>query len=172
MPPHCDSLDGPVVGAARAALEREDVELLLPYVPKAGEPELREAFELVMKARTQGPEARELADRFLFETSVRIHRAGEGAPYTGLKPAGLEVGPVIPIAERAIEDGSPGPLIAFFVAAVQAEVVDRFEEMVSARSRRYEGLDEARRYVSEMLGLQVWAHKLYKALHAEVHTQV
>lgn len=172
MPPHCDSLDGPVVRAARTALEHEDVELLLPYVSKAGESELREAFELVAKARTQGPESRELADRFLFETSVRIHRAGEGAPYTGLKPAGLDVGPVIPIAERAIEDGSPAPLIGFFVAAIQAEIVDRFEEMVSARSRRHEGLDEARRYVSEMLGLQVWMHKLYKSLHAEVHDHV
>lgn len=33
---------------------------------------------------------------------VRLHRAGEGAPCTGLKPAGLDVGPVIPLAERAI----------------------------------------------------------------------
>jgi tetratricopeptide (TPR) repeat protein len=36
---------------------------------------------------------------------VRIHRAGEGAPYTGLKPAGLSEGPIIPIAEKAIEIG-------------------------------------------------------------------
>ena len=169
MPPHCDSLDGPVVRAARLALEHEDAELLLPYVPESGETELREAFDLVMKARTQGPEASDVADRFLFETAVRIHRAGEGAPYTGLKPAGLDVGPVIPLAERAIDEGSPEALIGFFVAAVQSEIVDRFEEMLAAQSRRNEGLEQARHYVSEMLGLQVWAHKLHKALHAEAH---
>ena len=169
MPPHCDSLDGPVVSAARLALEHEDAELLLPYVPESGETELREAFDLVMKARTQGPEARDVADRFLFETAVRIHRAGEGAPYTGLKPAGLDVGPVIPLAERAIDEGSPEALIGFFVGAVQSEIVERFEEMLEAQSRRNESLEQARHYVSAMLGLQVWAHKLYKALHAEAH---
>ncbi|WP_431298609.1 DUF6448 family protein [Tabrizicola sp. BL-A-41-H6] len=39
-------------------------------------------------------------------------RAGEGAPYIRLKPAGLDEGPVIPVAEQAIESGSPERLIA------------------------------------------------------------
>jgi hypothetical protein len=33
MPPHCDSLDGPVVTAAREALDTTDVDLILPFVP-------------------------------------------------------------------------------------------------------------------------------------------
>ena len=48
-----------------------------------------------------------MADLYFFETVVRVHRAGEGAAYNGLKPAGLDEGPVIPIAEKAIETASP-----------------------------------------------------------------
>ena len=67
-------------------------------MPEEGEPEVREAFEAVSTAWEQGPAARAVADQHFYETVVRIHRAGEGAPYTGLKPAGLDVGPVTPVA--------------------------------------------------------------------------
>jgi hypothetical protein len=63
MPPHCDSLDGPVVNAARQALMRGDVDLVLPYVDADDERELRDAFDLARKARDLGTEAREVADR-------------------------------------------------------------------------------------------------------------
>jgi hypothetical protein len=162
-------LDGPVVRAARTALEQEDVDLVLPYVHTPGEAEVREAFDLAVKARAQGAEAREVADRFFFETAVRIHRAGEGAPYTGLKPAGLDVGPVIPLAEQAIATGDPAALSAFLSDAVAAEVTARLDEVMNLEEHRREGVAEARQYVSAMLGLQVWAHKLHGSIHAAAH---
>lgn len=169
MPPHCDSLDGPVVTAARDALANEDVDLILPFVKKEGEPELRAAFDLAVKARSQGPEARLVADRFFFETAVRVHRAGEGASFTGLKPAGLDVGPVIPIAEQAIASGSPVDLIDFLTAAVRTEVNARFDAMRDSRTRASRSVDDQRAYVEAMLGLQVWSHKLYGAVKAAPH---
>ena len=165
MPPHCDSLDGPVVGAARSALDHEDADLVLPFVPASAEAEVRQAFDLAVKARAQGPEAREVADRFFFETAVRVHRAGEGAPFTGLKPAGLDVGPVIPLAEQAIASGDPTALTALLTAAVEEEVEARLAE-VMALKEHVDGVTAARQYVSAMLGLQVWAHKLHAAIRA------
>lgn len=100
MPPHCDTMDGPVVGAARQALEKEDVTLILPYVKESAGAALKSAFERALRARNVGPAAREVADLYFFETAVRLHRAEEGAAYTGLKPAGLDEGPVIPVAEK------------------------------------------------------------------------
>src|SRR3989304_4670201 len=105
MPPHCDTLDGPVVTAAKKALEARNVDLILPYVPKKDEAEIIRSFEKVMKIR-KDEGAREIADLYFFETVVRVHRMGEGAPYTGLKPAGLNEGPVIPVAEKALEGES------------------------------------------------------------------
>jgi Family of unknown function (DUF6448) len=85
MPPHCDTMDGPVVSAARKALEAEDVNFALAYVPESGEAEVRSAFEKVLRACKADQAAREVADLYFFETVVRVHRAGEGAPYTGLR---------------------------------------------------------------------------------------
>jgi hypothetical protein len=162
-------LDGPVVRAASRALEAEDVDVVLPYVHRPGEAEVRAAFELALKARAQGVEAREVADRYFFETVVRVHRAGEGAPFTGLKPAGLDVGPVIPLAESAIAAGDVTPLAEFLASAVRDETFERFNTMLAAKHTAETGVDAARAYVQAMLGLQVWAHKLHGAVHAAAH---
>jgi uncharacterized protein DUF6448 len=86
---HCDGMDGPVVKAAQKALQTGDVNLLLIWVQKkSDEAEIQKVFAETMAMRKLGPDAKALADRYFFETLVRLHRAGEGAPYTGLKPAG------------------------------------------------------------------------------------
>lgn len=169
MPPHCDSIDGPVVKAAMKALEAENVNIILPYVPKEGEEEVSNAFEKVIKVRKGGAEAREVADLYFFETAVRVHRAGEGAPFTGLKPAGLDVGPVIPVAEKAIETGSPDALIDLLSGMVRTALLHRFEHMMHLKAHAGESVNEARAYVSAMLGLQVYSHSLYESIKAEPH---
>ena len=133
MPPHCDSLDGPVVKAAMRGLDRGNVDLVLPFVKVDDEDEIRAAFARSMAARAAGPEAREVADLYFFETTVRVHRRGENAPYTGLKPAGLEVGPVIPVAEGAIESGDPGGLVRLLSDVVFDEVKRRLDRVLALR---------------------------------------
>lgn len=169
MPPHCDTMDGPVVGAARRALEAEDVNFALAYVPESGESEVKSAFDKVLRARKAGPAAREVADLYFFETVVRVHRAGEGAPYTGLKPAGMDEGPVIPVAEKAIETGSPDALIKTLADTLRQEVQHRFEYMMHLRDHAPGDVARARAYVEAMLGLQVYAHQLYGAMKANPH---
>ena len=169
MPPHCDSLDGPVVTAARRALAAGDPDLILPYVHADGEGEVRAAFDAAQKVRALGPEARELADRWFFETVVRVHRAGEGAPFTGLKPAGLDVGPVIPVAERALERGSPTELVAVLADEAREQADRRLRRAMALKAHAGEGVPEARAYVDAMLGLQVWAHHVHLQLLAGAH---
>jgi len=169
LPPHCDSVDGPVVKAAAAALAQRDVELVLPYVPAAGEDEVRRAFEQTLRVEPLAPEAKELADEWFFENVVRIHRAGEGAPYTGLKPAGLGHGPVVPVAERAIASGSPDELIALLTGMVEAAVRERFSEVMGRKAGASGDVRSKREYVESMLGLEVWSHSIYEALHASPH---
>ena len=169
MPPHCDTMDGPVVKAAKQALEAKDVNVILAYVPKQGEKEVIKAFKKAVQAREGGAAAKEVADLYFFETAVRIHRAGEGAPYTGLKPAGLSVGPVIPVAEKAIETGSPDTLIDLLCGFVRDEVTHRFQHMLHLKEHAGEGVDADRAYVSAMLGLQVWSHGLYQYTKADPH---
>jgi hypothetical protein len=169
MPPHCDAVDGPVVKAAMKALEEEDVNIIFPFVPQAGEAEVGRAFAKVVRVRKGGVAAREVADRYFFETVVRIHRTGEGALFTGLKPAGLDTGPVIPVAEQAIETGSPEALLDLLSGLVRDEVRRRFEHMMHLKDQAGKGVEKDREYVGAMLGLQVYAHSLYKSIKAEPH---
>src|SRR5512135_1543516 len=94
---HCDTLDGPVVSAARKALDTGDINLVLAWTQKNDEKEIRSAFDKARAVRKAGGQAKDLADTYFFETLVRVHRAGEGAPYTGLKPTG-ETEPAIAAA--------------------------------------------------------------------------
>ena len=171
MPPHCDSMDGPVVKAAMAALKAGDVDLVLPFVPKMGEAEVIRAFQQVLPLHRQSDSAQEIADLHFFETVVRIHRAGEGAPYTGLKPAGLNVGPVIPVAERAIESGSPDELVRLLTETVRAEVTRRLAHAMELKRHAADerNVEAEREYVEAMLGLQVWSHKLYLTAKGPAH---
>ena len=164
MPPHCDSLDGPVVAAARRALDAGDVALVLPFVPEQGEAEVRGVFQSTLRIRELNDDAREVADRLFFETVVRIHRAGEGAPYTGLKPAGQSFGPVIPLAESAVETGSAEPVMDFLSDELKRQLRRRLDEVTTRAAGKGRSVQDARRYVEAMLGFEVYCHRLYKAL--------
>jgi hypothetical protein len=164
MPPHCDSLDGPVVTAARQALEAADVELVLPYVHADAEAEVRASFDSVMPVRALSSAAQEVADRLFFETVVRLHRAGEGAPYTGLKPAGLSVGPAIPLAERAVETGSPDEVTSFLTGVLRDEVERRLDRVSALKATRDRSTDDAREYVEAMLDFEVYTHHAFRSL--------
>jgi len=161
MPPHCDTMDGPVVKAARMALETGNVNLILPWVPKKAETELRKAFEKTMRARKLGKEAAEIADYWLFETAVRLHREGEGAPYTGLKPAGLDWGPIVPRADKAIEKGNAKEVVGFISHAVEEELQERFKHAMAKKKYDINDVDAAREYVQAMLGFVLYSHHLY-----------
>jgi hypothetical protein len=164
-------MDGPVVLAAKRALEAHDATLALPYVKAEGEGEVLDAFERTIAARDGNDAANALADRYFFETVVRVHRAGEGAPYTGLKPAGLGFGPVVPIAERAIESGSPDELVRLLTEKVRDEVFGRLSRAMELKAHADEGVPAARAYVEAMLGLQVWSHQLYGCASADPHDE-
>ena len=169
MPPHCDSLDGPVVSAAREALLAGDVDVVLPFVPEKAEDEVRAAFARVLPVRALGREAGDVADQLFFETVVRLHRAGEGAPYTGLKPAGLSHGPVLPLAERAVESGSAEALADFLTRELRDELKHRLEQVVALAAAKDRSLAEARRYVQTMLGFEVYSHHLHQAMRSAPH---
>jgi len=154
-------MDGPVVKAAKRALEAGNLNLIFPWVPKEAEYELKKAFEKTLRVRKQGKETMELADYWFFETAVRLHREGEGAPYTGLKPAGLDWGPVVPRAEKAIEKGDPKEVIEFLSHAVEEELQKRFKHAMALKKYDENNVDAAREYVQAMLGFELYAHHLY-----------
>jgi hypothetical protein len=144
---HCDSLDGPVVKAAQRALDTRNPALALTWVQEKDEAEVRNAFEQTLAVRALSPQARELADRFFFETLVRVHRAGEGAPFTGLKPAGRDLGPAIPAADEAVRVGSVEPVRHLLTVAVQARLRQQFDEVMATKTFEPDDVAAGRAYV-------------------------
>ncbi len=85
---HCDSYDGPVIKDAEKALETNNVNLVLKWVTKEQEKEITTLFQKTYELRNGDKGVYEIVEKHFFETLVRLHRETEGAPYTGLKPAG------------------------------------------------------------------------------------
>lgn len=160
---HCDGLDGPVVTAARQALEKNDVNGVLIWVQKEDEAAIQEAFEQTLAVRKLSSQARELADMYFFETIVRVHRAGEGVPYTGLKPAGRDLGPAIPGADRALETGDVEPLVQLLVGAAEKGLRERFAEARAARSYPAGNMEAGRAYIERYVPFIHYVEKLHQS---------
>jgi hypothetical protein len=143
---HCDTLNGPVVKDAEIALEKGDVTPVLKWVKKDAEPEIRAAFNTALAERAKGKEAREKADMKFFENLVRVHRAGEGESFTGLKPADA-VEPIIAEADKVLETGSVDTLTTEMSKLLTNEVKERFDRAFEKRKHKDESVEAGREYV-------------------------
>lgn len=168
---HCDGMDGPVVVAAQKAIETKNLNLVLIWVQKADEPEIRTAFQKTLAVRKLSSEARGLADQYFFETLVRIHRAAEGEPYTGLKPAGRDLGPAIPAADKAIGTGSLEPLIKFIPATALAEIRERFNTVIARKNYNQNDIEGGRGYVKAYVEFIHHIEELYESAETSAHDQ-
>jgi len=158
---HCDTLDGPVVAVARAALESGKIEPVLAWVRSDDEKEIREAFARARTVRKGSKEARELADRWFFETLVRIHRAGEGAPFTGLEPAGTP-DPAVAAADRVVAGGEPKQLEELLVSAVREGLHTHLARLKKERPPA-DDVVAGRRWVAAYVPFVHWAEGVYTA---------
>ncbi len=159
--PHCDTMDGPVVVAARTALNKGEVTPVLKWVKKENEAEVRAAFKQVLAVRNKGKDAKELADRYFFETVVRLHRASEGEPYTGLKPAGTDPGPIVKAADQALEGGSESALVKMLTDRIAQGVRERFHVATEKKKHSEESVEAGRGYVGAYVEFTHYAEKLH-----------
>lgn len=164
---HCDTLEGPVVQTARAALDKGDPTPLFKWVRAEHEDEIRQAFQQTMVVRAKGPEAKELADRYFFETLVRIHRAGEGAPFTGLKP-GTEVDHAVAMADQALANGSVDTLVEVLSKAMASGIRERFAHARDTRQHAEESVAAGRNYVEAYVAFTHYVEGLHGLIKSGV----
>jgi hypothetical protein len=157
---HCDTVDGPVVAAANKALDSGDVRLALGWVRGQDEPEIRHAFERTLKVRKQGAEAKALADAYFHETLVRVHRAGEGAPYTGVKPAG-QIEPSVAAADQALSAGKVDAVAKLLSQRVDEGVREKFAAVASRQPRDARDVNAGRAWVAAYVDYVHYVERLY-----------
>ena len=143
---HCDSLDGPVIADAQTALAESDVTPVLKWIPAADEAEVRSAFDMALAVRGESDTARTVADNYFFETLVRVHRASEGAGFTGIKPLG-STDPSIAAADRALESGSVDHLADELASAIREQLSERFATAYEQRQVADQSVEQGREYV-------------------------
>ena len=166
---HCDGLDGPVVEAARKALETGQVNLVLIWVQKPDQAEIKRAFDHAQAVRKLSAEAREVADRYFFETLVRIHRAGEGAPFTGLKPAGRDLGAAIPAADNALRDGNIDGVLKLLTDSLKRGVREHFQRARDAKDFDRNDVDAGRNFVKAYVEYIHCVEALYRQATSPVY---
>jgi len=144
---HCDTMDGPLVKDAKTALEKSNVNYVLKWVQPQYETEIKDAFILTMKVRILSPDARILADKYFFETVVRVHRSGEGVPFTGVKPSGTPVDERIQAADKSIESGTLSPLKGLVTKEMLPELETRFNKVMSLKRFDVNNVKAGREYI-------------------------
>jgi hypothetical protein len=159
---HCDTLDGPVVAAARVALDSGDASAVLVWVQERDDAEIRAALDRARKVRKAGGDAKELADRYFFETLVRVHRAGEGAPYTGLKPAGV-IEPPVAAADGALRSGNLQPLANLIRQRTENGLHEHFEQVLAKAKYAPKDIKAGRAYASAYVEFVHYAERLFNA---------
>ncbi|HSP47462.1 MAG TPA: DUF6448 family protein [Clostridiaceae bacterium] len=144
---HCDTIDGPTAKDGMKALETGNIHHAYKWIMPEYEEELKSIFELSMKVRNLSADAKEVADRFFLENLVRIHRAGEGAPFIGLKPHGVPIEPAVAAADRSLETGNIEPLRGLVEEARFPELEKRFQKALSLREFDADDVERGRAYI-------------------------
>ena len=160
---HCDTMNGPVVIAAQKALETNNVNLVLIWIQKKDEATIKEAFTKTIAVRKLTPEAKKLADMYFFETLVRIHRAGEGVAYTGLKSAETEVEPGIEAADNALENGSAEELLKHVNETIHHGIHLQFMNVIAKKKFDKDNVETGREYVKAYVEFIHYVERLYQA---------
>lgn len=156
-------MSGPVVQAARKTLDTENINRVLIWVGKEHEAEVRETFKRAMSVRRLTPEAQELADRHFFETVVRLHRATERAPFTGLKTQDEDLGPAILCSDQALEKRDPESLVQFLVREVRAGLAQHFNEAVNKKTFKTDDVEAGRKFMEAYVNYIHYVERLYHA---------
>jgi hypothetical protein len=156
---HCDTLEGPVVSDARSALQSGDVASVLKWVRSEDESSIRAAFKRSVAVRAQSAEAADLADTWFFETLVRVHREGEGAPYTGLKSDAPEE-PGIAAADHALASGESEKLFEQTTSLLRTQLQAKLARVKELQAHAGHSVTAGREYVAAYVDYIHFAERL------------
>lgn len=161
---HCDTMDGPVVSAARTALQTNNINRILIWVRPEDEEKIRSLFARILKKRAAGGKEAEEADLELFSELVRIHRAGEGAGFDGLKPAG-QVEASVAALDRSLIAGSPEELTALLGGHLTERLEGGVHALVQSSDFDPDDVEAGRAFVAQYVTFAHYVEGIQQAIH-------
>jgi hypothetical protein len=161
---HCDTMNGPLIPEALAALDKGDVTPVLKWVKQEKEPEIELAFQQALAERSKSPAGKKLADTRFLETVVRIHREGEGASFTGIKDELVE--PIVAMADKALAAGSADEMIRKISAHMASAIKSKFDKVTEAAKHKDNSTLEGREFVAAYVAYMHYVEGVHAAITA------
>lgn len=143
---HCDSYDGPVIKEATKALETNNVNLVLKWITEEQEQEIIPLFNKTYGLKNGDKEIYAIVEKHFFETLVRLHRETEGAPYTGLKPAGTTK-PIIQMTDKALQEGNVDDFLVKLNSHIAKGVREKYQKVAELKKVKDNSKEQGRAYV-------------------------
>lgn len=160
---HCDSYDGPVIQDSYKAIENNDVSFVLKWVEPQHEKEITDLLKKTLKYKKADPEIYQLLERHFLETLVRVHREGEGEPFTGLKPAG-STSEVIKKTDAALHNREIEPLLTGLNKHISKTIREKYERVNQLQLVKDNSVAEGRAYVAAYVDYTHTVETLHKVL--------
>ncbi len=166
---HCDSYDGPVIKDAIKALEKENVNFVKKWIEPQQEAEIIKLFNKTVSLKNKDAEIYSIVEKHFFETLVRYHRETEGAPYTGLKPAG-STEPIIQMADTSIANSNVITLLNNLGNHIQKVITEKYEKVANLSKVKDRSVAEGRAYVAAYVDYTHTLEALEKVMsHGAAH---
>lgn len=143
---HCDSYDGPTINDAVKALETNNVHLVLKWITPEQEKEIIPLFKKTYSLKTGDKEVYAIVEKHFFETLVRLHRETEGAPFTGLKPAGTTK-KIVQLSDHALESNNIEDFLVKLNTHTGKVIKEKYEKVAALEKVKNDSPEKGREYV-------------------------
>src|SRR5690606_17306031 len=104
---------------------------------------------------------------YFFETLVRLHRETEGAPYTGLKPAGSTT-PLVTMADNSIEIKDVEEVIKTVTTHLDEVLRERYAKVAELSKTKDNSVGQGRAYVEAYVQYTHTLEALEHILHGDI----
>ena len=143
---HCDSYDGPALVDAEKALLTNNVDLILKWIDVDMEDEVVPLFHKTYSLKNGDKEIYEIVKKHFFETFIRLHREMEGAPFTGLKPAGTTAHITV-MSDKALKTGDLKNLLKVLNNHINSQLQEKYDKTKALYKVKDNSVEEGRAYV-------------------------
>jgi len=164
---HCDSYDGPVIKDAIKALDQNNVQLVLKWIEPQQEKEISPLFDKTYRLKNGDKQVYSIVEKYFFETLVRLHRETEGAPYTGLKPAGSTT-PLVTMADNSIEKKDVEEVIKTVTTHLDEVLRERYAKVAELSKTKDNSVGQGRAYVEAYVQYTHTLEALEHILHGDI----
>ena len=159
--------NGPVMRAAKMALETGNANYILIWVPEESENTLKNLIEKTCCERSSRKNIQNLAINWYFQTVSRLKYANGWPHCPGMKSERSDEKPIVLMVERAIETGNIEEIIGVIPCTHAGDVRQRFHHVMDKRNYNVDNIADGRAYVSSFIDLIVYLNNLYTSISDE-----